>query len=293
VEVVIPAQLADHAEERCRSGWLASLPAAIESCRRRWSLEVGAPFEPDGQTAWVAPARSPEHGEVVLKVACRHDEALDEAKGLREWNGDGAVMMVAEAEVDETTTALLLERCEPGTALSALPGTVQDEVLAGLLARLWRPPPFSEGFRPLQQMCDLWADECEEKLARRAGTADAGLLSEGIERFRSLPASADRDVLLCPDLHADNVLAARREPWLAIDPKPYVGDPTYDVVQHLLNCEDRLMTDPTALVARVAGLSGLDPDRLRLWLFARCVVDSPRRPELLEVARRLRPSSSR
>ncbi len=67
-----------------------------------------------------------------------------------------------------------------------------------------------------------------------------GRVQAGIALFRSLPATADRQVLLCTDLHADNILAARREPWLAVDPKPYAGDPAYDVLQHMLNCEDRL-----------------------------------------------------
>jgi streptomycin 6-kinase len=40
-------------------------------------------------------------------------------------------------------------------------------------------------------------------------------------------------VLLCTDLHADNILAALRAPWLVIDPKPYAGDPAYDVRQHM------------------------------------------------------------
>ena len=48
-------------------------------------------------------------------------------------------------------------------------------------------------------------------------------------------------MLLCTDLHAGNVLAAEREPWLVIDPKPDVGDPTYDVLQHLHNCYVRLI----------------------------------------------------
>jgi streptomycin 6-kinase len=43
-------------------------------------------------------------------------------------------------------------------------------------------------------------------------------------------------VLLCTDLHAENVLAAEREPWLAIDPKPCIGDPAFDAIQHMLNC---------------------------------------------------------
>lgn len=74
-----------------------------------------------------------------------------------------------------------------------------------------------------------------------------------------------------------------------IDPKPYVGDPTYDALQHLLNCEERLMADPLGLSRRMAGLLDLDPERLRLWLFARCVIEGPERPELLDVARAIAP----
>ena len=97
-------------------------------------------------------------------------------------------------------------------------------------------------------------------------------------------------MLLCTDLHADNVLAAEREPWLVIDPKPYVGDPTYDPLQHLLNCENRLLADPRGLARRMADLLDLDGERLLLWLFARCVQESPDWPVLGEVARRVAPT---
>ena len=80
-------------------------------------------------------------------------------------------------------------------------------------------------------------------------------------------------VLLATDLHAGNVLRARREPWLVIDPKPFVGDPAFDATQHLLNCEERLETDPMVTIARVAGLMGLDAARVRGWLFARLVAE--------------------
>ncbi|MEU5869223.1 aminoglycoside phosphotransferase family protein [Nonomuraea sp. NPDC047529] len=36
------------------------------------------------------------------------------------------------------------------------------------------------------------------------------------------------DLLVHGDLHARNVLRADREPWLAVDPKGYAGDPAYD-----------------------------------------------------------------
>jgi streptomycin 6-kinase len=95
--------------------------------------------------------------------------------------------------------------------------------------------------------------------------------------------------MLCTDLHAGNVLAAEREPWLLVDPNPYVGDPTYDPLQHLLNCEQRLRSDPLGLATRLADLLDLDRDRLVLWLFARCVQESPDWPVLAEVALHLAP----
>lgn len=95
--------------------------------------------------------------------------------------------------------------------------------------------------------------------------------------------------MLCTDLHAGNVLAAAREPWLAIDPKPYVGDPAYDPLQHMLNCDERLRSDPHNLVRRMAGLLGLDPGRVLLWLFARCVQESPQWPSLATVAAAVAP----
>jgi streptomycin 6-kinase len=97
-------------------------------------------------------------------------------------------------------------------------------------------------------------------------------------------------VLLCTDLHAGNILAAEREPWLAIDPKPYIGDPCYDVLQHLLNCEQRLLADPIGLAHRMADLLDLDPGRLVRWLFARCVQESMDQPILREVAARCDPT---
>jgi streptomycin 6-kinase len=210
----------------------------------------------------------------VLKVVCRHTEAAHEADGLREWDGDGAVRLYAVQEFDDTV-ALLLERCVPGTTLTSRPEPEQDMVIAGLLPRLWREPAPGQRFRPLQVMCDEWAAEFERKAADERATLDPGLAREGIKLFRTLPATAARHVLLCTDLHAGNVLAAEREPWLLIDPKPYFGDPTYDVLQHILNCDDRLRADPRALARRMADLLDLDAERVLLWLFARCVQESP------------------
>jgi streptomycin 6-kinase len=285
----MPRNLVEAAERDGRQSWMARLPATVNMLQARWSLEVGEPFQPGGQTAWVAPARSDARGDVVLKVAWKHSEAAHEAEGLRAWDGAGAVRLHAVEESDDTI-ALLLERCLPGTALAGRPEPEQDTVIAGLLHRLWLQPAPGHRFRSLQLMCDVWAGEFERAWAAGRANLDAGMARDAIALFRTLPATADREVLLCTDLHAENVLAAQRAPWLVIDPKPYVGDPTYDPLQHLLNCDERLHADPRDLVRRMADLLGLDRDRLLLWLFARCVQESPNWPGLAEVARRIAPA---
>jgi streptomycin 6-kinase len=273
--------------------WRARLPAIIEQFAARWSLALEPRFTIGGSASWVAPARARTGERVVLKLGWTHEEALHEADGLRLWDGNGTVRLI-DSCVDGPTTALLLEICDPGIALSrAMAEPDRDLVIAGLLQRLWIQPPIGHPFRPLALMCDQWAKSFEldnaKALARGEEQIDPGLARAGIELFRQLPLTADRSVLLLTDLHHENVLSARREPWLVIDPKPYLGDPAYDTLQHMLNFPGRLAADPRGLAGRMAGLLGLDPGRVRLWLFARCVQESVEEPDLREVAAKLAP----
>jgi streptomycin 6-kinase len=116
-----------------------------------------------------------------------------------------------------------------------------------------------------------WTDET---LAQAEDWPDTNLVREGLHLFEELPHSAPSHLLLATDLHAGNVLRARREPWLVIDPKPFVGDPAYDATQHLLNCRDRLRSDPENTICRFADLLDLDRERVRLWTFARAAAGS-------------------
>lgn len=269
--------------------WATSLPRIVDELARRWSLEVGRPFQPGGTASWVAPARNAAGDHVVLKVGWPHSEARDEAAGLRVWDGAGTVRLV-DATTVGATAALLLEACQPGNALSGHGSPPeQDAIVAGLLHRLWIDPPAGHLFRTLASMCHWWADEFEAKYAAAepARRVDPGLAREGIAAFHSLPDSAPCSVLLSTDLHPDNVLAATREPWLVIDPKPYVGDPTYDPLQHMLNFPDRLVADPLGFIGRMAGLLDLNRERLREWAFARCVQESIDLPRLHGVVREL------
>jgi len=251
------------------AAWLDRLPDILRSVERRWSLSVGAPFDNDEVScAWVAPAALADGTEAVLKIGMPHLEAEHEAEGLRFWDGDPTVRLLTDDELG----AMLLERCHPGTSLRAVPEAEQDLVIAGLLRRLWRSPVAPHPFRPLSALMKFWGDAT---LADTGKWRDAGLVREGLRLFDELPRTAPKEVLLATDLHAGNVLRSKRRTWLVIDPKPFIGDPAYDVTQHLFNCSERLRSDPIGLIHRMGDLLDVDYARIRLWTFARIAVDPP------------------
>ena len=251
------------------AAWLDRLPEILRSVERRWSLSVGAPFDNNEVScAWVAPAALADGTEAVLKIGMPHLEAEHEAKGLRFWDGDPTVRLLA----DDDLGALLLERCRPGTSLRSVPEAEQDLVIAGLLRRLWRSPVAPHPFRPLSSLMKFWSDATVADIRK---WRDAGLVGEGLRLLQELSRTAPKEVLLATDLHAGNVLRSNRQPWLVIDPKPFIGDPAYDVTQHLLNCSERLRSDPIGLIHRMGYLLDVDHGRIRLWTFARVAVDPP------------------
>lgn len=268
--------------------WRDALPEIVESLLEEWSLTVSEPFSPGGSAAWVAPARSRHGQELVLKVAWAHEESRDEALGMAAWQGHGAAE-VLHSEVRGQTSLLLMEQVVPGKPLAQLLSWPErDEVVAGLLRRMWVRPadvlPAAQGasLRPLSHMCAWWADEAQ---ARADGLTERGepllpatVVERGLSLFRTLPLEWEGEaLLLATDFHPSNVLArgeGEQRDWVLIDPKPYVGDPHYDLLQHMLNDPARLMAHPGAFAERMAGLTGLDPARTRRWLFARCVQES-------------------
>ena len=251
-----------------RTAWLDRLPDAVRDLECRWSMTVGSPFAgQDVSCAWVAPVTLANGMGAILKLGMPHMEGEQELQGLRFWNGDPTVHLL---ESDDELGAMLIERCVPGTALRALPESDQDLVIASLLGRLWRAPSASYAFRPLSALTDYWSDETLAAIGQRP---DTGLIREGLRLLAELARTAPREVLLATDLHAGNVLRSEREPWLVIDPKPFVGDPAYDATQHLFNCEARLRLDPVGTIRRIADLLEVDRERVRLWMFARAAAE--------------------
>ena len=183
-----------------------------------WSLGLGDPF-PYAYASLAAPATLPDGGEAVLKICLPHRESEYEAEALAQWNGRGAVRLLAH---DSERWALLLERCRPGSHLRELAPDAALDVIVGLLPRLWIPA--REPFRPLADEAEWWASYLPEKWERAGQPFEQELLEAALEAVSELVPTQGEAVLVNQDLHADNILRAEREPWLAIDPKPLLGE---------------------------------------------------------------------
>jgi streptomycin 6-kinase len=93
---------------------------------------------------------------------------------------------------------------------------------------------------------------------------------------RDLAEDGGDSTLLHGDLYPSNILAAGRQPWLAIDPMPMIGDRTYDLVQFLLFRRGDLADSDLDLrlhIDRIAAWANVDPVRLASFAFVKLVFD--------------------
>ena len=246
--------------------WLRRLPGLVEECVERWSLRIGQPF-PYAYASLALPASLPDGSESVLKICFPDHESEHEADALARWNGNGAVRLLAH---DRERRALLLERCRPGTPLHALGADAALEVGVGLLPRLWVPA--GEPFRTLAEEAAWWAETLAQRWERVGRPFERVLLDTALDALRTLPGSQGEQVLLHQDLHADNILRAEREPWLAIDPKPLAGEREFGLAPLVRGFElGRRRHDVEHRLDRLTGDLRLDRERARLWSLAQTV----------------------
>jgi streptomycin 6-kinase len=146
-----------------------------------------------------------------------------------------------------------------------------NRIAAGVLRRLWRPPPSDHPFRLLVEEAAGWAQELPVVWEQLGRPFERHLLVEAVALARELGSSQGEPVVLHQDYHGGNVLRAEREPWLAIDPKPLVGEREFDAASLLRDRRDELVADtsPQRRVRRrldqLAGDLSLDLERMRGW----------------------------
>jgi len=264
--------------------WLERLPSVLDACARRWSLELGEPFDQAFESLAV-PARRADGTRVVLKVAFRGHENEHEAAALAHWDGNGAVALL---DYDPDSNALLLEQAEPGTPLAEEHPEAALDVYADLLPRLWQPA--GRPFRTLTEEAAWWAGDLERTWESAGRPMERELLDLALEALRELPGTQGELMLVHQDLHAGNVLRAGRQDWLAIDPKPILAEREFSLAPIVRGTE--LGHSREAVLGRLDGLCaalGLDRDRARRWTIAQtlawAITDSGAIDEHVEASR--------
>jgi streptomycin 6-kinase len=256
--------------------WLRELPRLVEQCEARWSLKIGPHFAPLSYN-YAAPAEGPGGERLVLKIGVPVPELISEIEALRLFGGRGAVSLV---DSDANEGVLLLERLEPGTQLTPLREADDDaatSAAAEVMRKLWRRVPRDHSFPTVAD----WGKgfrRMREHFGGTTGPFSRRLVEEAESLFNELLESSAAPVLLHGDLHHGNILAAVREPWLAIDPKGLVGEPAYETGALLRNPLPQLFnwTQPVRTSERrIAQLSdelGCDRSRVRGWALAQAVL---------------------
>lgn len=271
---LIPPQfarrLAGRTPEPTVSGddWLRTLPRLAAQMLDRWQLRVtGEPMY--GECALVLPVGSVD-GDAVLKLTWPHDEAATEHLALRAWDGDGAVRLL---RADPRNWALLLERLHT-VDLTSVPVLDGCEVIGGLMRRLDRP-----ALPAPARLSDLAADWLQ--LCRAGSPAVPRRFTEqAASLLAALPHDAVDGRLVHQDLHFANVLAAERQPWLAIDPKALAAEWEFAVAPVIWNRPELIAAAHSARahlrtrLGIVCESAGLDEERAAAWTFVRVVVNA-------------------
>ena len=249
------------------SAWLAEVPRLVQECAEHWSLQLGEPF-PYAFASVALPAVGADGSEAVLKVGFPDRENEDEGDALAAWDGNGAVRLL---ERDGKRRALLIERCRPGTSLADVEPDEALGVVIGLLPRLWLPG-VAEPFRPLVEEADWWASRMSDRWEAAGRPFERRLVDAAVSALEELAPSQGEQVLLSQDLHGGNVLRAEREPWLAIDPKPLVGEREFGIAALVRSVElGHSRQQVLSRLDRLTAELGLDRERARLWTIGQTI----------------------
>jgi streptomycin 6-kinase len=245
--------------------WIDALPDMVAALCQRWGLAVDGP-PMHGYLSLVIPAR---HGDepCVLKVAWGAEAIGHEAVALSAWGGQGAVRLLA---VEPALGAMVLERLDSSRSLSDV-GIEEAVGVAGrLLRRLAIPAP--DGLPVLPAVAGELVRNLPERWERHGRPMPRRWLDQACDLASQLGVSAG-NLLVNYDLHYADVLASRRAPWLAVDPKVVVGDPEYGVAQLLWRRLEEIEAQGGLdhQVRALTEAAELDLALTRSWTLVRCV----------------------
>lgn len=248
------------------AGWVSGLADVAGRLVRAWHLTVEPGRLAAGTYALVIRVRRQDQ-PCVLRLGWPLPDVAEQATALREWSGRGSVLLL---DADRESGAMLLERLNAELTLQHVELCSAAREAGKLIRRLAIPtaghflsttdtaagiarslPGRQRAFGgPVRSSVFQAARSAAERLAGRTRTA--GLLVHA-------------------DLCYENVLQGDREEWLAIDPRPRLGDPELAIPELLWTRVDETRSDAHVrlLLDAVIDAGALDAELARDWALAR------------------------
>src|SRR5438045_3787982 len=132
-----------------------------------------------------------------------------------------------------------------------------------------RSPPKPNPSRRVEDEAAHCAETLPAQWKARGRPFERDLLDASVAAYRELGSDQEEAVVCHQDFHGGNVLRATREEWLAIDPKPLVGERAFDTAWLLRDRRASVVADarPSRRLRRRLDLLSaeleLDRERMR------------------------------
>lgn len=255
--------------------WFLNLPTLLDATLNAWKLELVEPL-PNLRFSYLARVREGDQIR-ILKLAPAIKDQARAAEYLRLSKTWGSVALLRE---DASHGVHLLEEASPGDSAKTyfLRGDekVVAEAAARWMARAARshlgPKPEPSRLTPLATL-GLGFEKYGRSFGE-AGRIPLVTVEEARGDYFALLDSTVQSIPLHGDLHHENFLRSEREPWLAIDPKGYWGDPVFEVGAWIRNPIPEIVAESERvkiLEERIEIFAHeLQTSRERVRLWARC-----------------------
>lgn len=212
--------------------WTAAAPEIVGRMLHRWQLTPGDAFVGGANGSTLRVTR-PDGGNAVLKVAFPHEEGKWEAVGLEAFPAQLRPAVLAQ---DPWTWSMLLAEITPGRSLAASLGASDPRAALAAAGRLHLALTASPVPDALPRLADAMRDyavQARDRLPQQyqelLGLDVQGLVVAAIDELAALATTGPAHALLHGDFNPGNILDAGAGNWVAIDPKPLVGDAAYDL----------------------------------------------------------------
>ncbi|UJF31694.1 aminoglycoside phosphotransferase family protein [Paenibacillus hexagrammi] len=251
--------------------WLDGFPQLIKKIEETHKLHVLGPYPLSYH--FVAPVIMGNGTKAVIKLAVSGREMASEAAVLMNGEGIGMVKLI---EHDAALGMMIMEKLEPGHTLA---GISDDEnavrIAASVMSRIWKKPSSGHSFQFVTDWFQGYG-KLRSRFHGGTGSISTRMVELAERRFSELVRNPRNIYLLHGDLHHGNILAAEREPWLAIDPKGVLGEREYEVIPYLMNHvpEERAIEATKRRVELFAELLQLDASRILLWAYCHAVLSA-------------------